>query len=82
MEYLDELLKLHAILEELLDKEVKIITNDIMPGFIKDIRLKVLSNKEEIIRYKLVGLEQKATESYNQKIKSLNKKVVGGVRVR
>lgn len=80
MEYLDELLELKAELEEIIDKEVEILSNEDMLYAVKQLKIGALESQAAGLTKKYLELEKKAENSYKRKIKSLDPMIVYGVR--
>lgn len=81
MEYLDELLYLKAELEEIIDKEVEVLSNEKMPYVIKQIRIIILEKEASKLTKRYFEIESKANEAYKQKVERLDNKIVLGIRM-
>ena len=81
MEYLDELLLLKAKLEEIIDKEIEVLSNEKMPYLVKQIRISILEKEASKLTKRYFEIEKLANDSYKQIIKLYDDKIVFGVRI-
>ena len=81
MEYLDELLLLKAKLEEIIDKEIEVLSNEKMPYLVKQIRISILEKEASKLTKRYFEIEKLANDSYKQKTKLYDDKIVFGVRI-
>ncbi len=81
MEYLDELLLLKAELEEIIDKEIEILSNEKMPYLLKQIKISILEKEAAKLTKKYFKIEKLANDIYNKTIEEQDDNIVLGIRL-